>query len=98
MNIQYDREEILLTIDKIVKKTMTMDLTWDWPCGVAYYGVSRAYETTKNQEYLDMLVNWTEEYIQLGLPSWNVNACAMGHVLLSLYEATGEQHHRALGT
>lgn len=93
MNIQYDREEILLTIDKIVKKTMTMDLTWDWPCGVAYYGVSRAYETTKNQEYLDMLVNWTEEYIQLGLPSWNVNACAMGHVLLSLYEATGDERY-----
>ncbi|MCL2392939.1 MAG: glycoside hydrolase family 88 protein, partial [Oscillospiraceae bacterium] len=32
-----------------------MDLIWDWPCGVAYYGISRAYEATKNDEYLQGL-------------------------------------------
>ena len=58
LKINYDKEEILKIIDKVVRKTMTMDLTWDWPCGVAYYGVSRAYETTGNKEYLDMLIKW----------------------------------------
>lgn len=28
--------------DRIVDRTMKMDLTWDWPCGVAYYGISEA--------------------------------------------------------
>gem|GEM_PF-5174032 len=44
LQLTYDREEILRVIDKVVRKTMAMDLTWDWPCGVAYYGVTRAYE------------------------------------------------------
>jgi unsaturated rhamnogalacturonyl hydrolase len=77
-------------MDKVVRKTMTMDLTWEWPCGVAYYGVSRIYEITKREEYLDMLVRWTDEYLELGLPDFTVNTCAMGHVLITLYEATGD--------
>ena len=44
LKLEYDKKEIEGVIDKIVKKTMNMDLTWDWPCGVAYYGISDAYE------------------------------------------------------
>jgi len=93
MKLKFDEEQIYEAIDKVVKRTMSMDLTWDWPCGVAYYGVSRAYEVTKKQEYLDMLKNWTDEYLELGLPSWTVNTCAMGHTLITLYQATGEQKY-----
>ena len=46
LKLEYDKKEIEGVIDKIVKKTMNMDLTWDWPCGVAYYGISDAYEKT----------------------------------------------------
>lgn len=91
--INYDKEQILEVIDKVVRKTMTMDLIWDWPCGVAYYGVCEAYETTKNQEYLDLLVKWTDEYIELGLPDWTVNTCAMGHAMITLYEATNDEKY-----
>ncbi len=38
-------------MDAVVRKTMEMDLPWDWPCGVAYYGVACAYEATGKQEY-----------------------------------------------
>ncbi|OPJ65260.1 glycoside hydrolase family 88 protein [Clostridium oryzae] len=93
MKLNYDKEEILRVIDNIVKKTMTMDLTWDWPCGVAYYGVTRAYKATGNKQYLDMLKKWTEEYIELGLPDWTINTCAMGHMLITLYEETSEQNY-----
>jgi unsaturated rhamnogalacturonyl hydrolase len=93
MKLDYDKVEIIEIIDKVVKKTMTMDLTWDWPCGVAYYGVSRAYETTKNQDYLELLIQWVDEYIELGLPAWTVNTCAMGHVLITLYEATEDPRY-----
>lgn len=93
MNIYFDEEKILDTIDRIVHKTMTMDLTWDWSCGVAYYGISRAYEVTKKKEYLDWLIRWTDEYIELGLPPITVNVCAMGHAMLTLYEATGDSKY-----
>ena len=93
MKLEYNREELLGVIDRIVKKTMTMDLTWDWPCGVAYYGIGEAYRASGNQEYIDFLKNWVDEYIRMGLPSWNVNACAMGHCLLTLFDATGEKSY-----
>lgn len=93
LKLNYDENQLKKVIDAVVRKTMTMDLTWDWPCGVAYYGVSEAYRATKNQEYLDFLVKWTDEYIEMGLPSWNVNACAMGHAMITLYEATGDQKY-----
>ena len=86
-----ENKDILSIIDTVVKKTMTMDLTWEWPCGVAYYGICRAFELTKNQEYLAFLEDWTKRYIELGLPAWNVNTCAMGHTMLTLYKHTGEE-------
>ena len=41
LQLEYDKQQIEEMIDKIVRKTMNMDLTWDWPCGVAYYGICR---------------------------------------------------------
>ncbi|MCC8101266.1 MAG: glycoside hydrolase family 88 protein [Clostridiales bacterium] len=94
LKLEYDKNEIEQVIDKIVKKTMNMDLTWDWPCGVAYYGISDAYEKTGKQEYLKLLKDRVDELIDLELPSvWTVNACAMGHCLITLYQATGEQKY-----
>lgn len=94
LKLEFDEKEILEAIDKIVKRTMKMDLTWDWPCGVAYYGIADAYEKTGNEEYLKLLKDRVDELIELGLPSvWTVNACAMGHCLISLYKATGEQRY-----
>lgn len=94
LKLEYDKKEIEEVIDKIVKKTMNMDLTWDWPCGVAYYGISDAYEKTGKKEYLELLKDRIDELIDLGLPKvWTVNACAMGHCLITLYRATGEQQY-----
>jgi len=91
MTLNYNKRNILEQIDKVVRKTMTMDLTWDWPCGVAYYGIGEAYTSTQNPEYLDFLIKWTDEYIALGLPDWTVNTCAMGHSMITLYEATQDE-------
>lgn len=68
LKLEYDKKEIEGVIDKIVKKTMNMDLTWDWPCGVAYYGISDAYEKTGKKEYLDLLKDRIDELVDLGLP------------------------------
>lgn len=93
LRVNYKEDEIKQMIDAIVKKTMTMDLEWSWSCGVAYYGIAKAYEVTKKQEYLDLLKDRIDEYMGLGLPDLNVNACAMGHVLITLYEATSEEKY-----
>lgn len=95
--LNYEKQQIEETIDRIVKRTMQMDLSWNWQCGVAYYGICRAYETTKKQEYMDFLKARIDEYIELGLPEkWTVNSCAMGHCLIALYELTGEEIYHTL--
>lgn len=93
----YEKHRIEALVDKIVKRTMRMDLTWDWPCGVAYYGIAKAWEVTKNEEYLTLLKDRIDEYMELGLPEvWTVNKCAMGHCLITLYEATGDSRYLEL--
>ncbi|MGO4545354.1 glycoside hydrolase family 105 protein [Paenibacillus sp. 2TAB23] len=83
-------------VGRVAEYTFGMDLTWDWPGGVAYYGVSRAYEVTGEQAYLDRMIAWVDEYIEAGLPVWTVNTCAMGHMLLTLYEQTKDERYAEL--
>ena len=80
-------------MNQVAEYTLKMDLTWDWPCGVAYYGIARAFEVTGNRSYIERLAEWTEEYIKIGLPDWTVNTCAMGHMLITLYKETKEQKY-----
>ena len=48
-------------------------------------------------EYLDILKDRVDELIDLGLPKvWTVNACAMGHCLITLYKATGEEKYHEI--
>lgn len=89
--LNFDKAIIVESMDRIVERTKRMDMSWDWPCGVAYYGIAEAYEITKKEEYLDFLKERVDELIELGLPVWTVNTCAMGHCLITLYEATKEE-------
>ncbi|WP_077609624.1 glycoside hydrolase family 88/105 protein [Clostridium sp. Marseille-P2415] len=91
--IQYDRAGLSEAMDRILERTKRMDMSWDWPCGVAYYGLAEAYEVTKKEGYLDFLKERVDELMELGLPVWTVNTCAMGHCLITLYEATGEDKY-----
>jgi unsaturated rhamnogalacturonyl hydrolase len=93
MKLVFDKEKLLSAVDALVKKTMEMDLAWEWPCGVAYYGVSEAYRLTGNEAYLELLKGRVDELISLGLPAFTVNTCAMGHCLLTLHEAANEQKY-----
>ncbi|MBE1440906.1 glycoside hydrolase family 88 protein [Paenibacillus sp. OAS669] len=89
----FDENEILATIDRVVERTFNMDFSWDWPGGVAFYGVCEAYQVTGNPAYLEKIQSWVDEYRQEGLPKWTVNAVSIGHALLTLYEATQEQRY-----
>lgn len=91
IRLNADKALLAKHIDAVVRKTMAMDLTWDWPCGVAYYGICEAHAATGEEAYIQWVKERVDEYIALGLPCFTVNACAMGHCLLTLYEATGEE-------
>ncbi|KUP25258.1 glycoside hydrolase family 88 protein [Paenibacillus sp. DMB5] len=94
MKLDLSNLDLKKVTDSVVNYTLGMDLTWNWPCGVAYYGVSRAFEVTGEQSYLERMAGWCAEYIEAGLPAeWTVNTCAMGHMLLTLYEQTKEQKY-----
>lgn len=93
MDLTFDRAQVEKTVSAVVERTMRMDMTWDWPCGVAYYGIMQAYEATGEQRYLDVVRERVDEYLELGLPTWTVNTCSMGHCCLSLYQHTGEQKY-----
>ncbi|GIO87350.1 unsaturated rhamnogalacturonyl hydrolase YesR [Paenibacillus faecis] len=91
--LQFDEEEIKQIIDRVVDRTFRMDFSWDWPGGVAFYGVCEAYDATGNKAYLDQLKAWVDENIEDGLPKLSVNGVSIGHCLLTLYEATGEEKY-----
>lgn len=88
---QLTKKEIAAVIDRVVKYTQRMDFRWDWPGGVAFYGVAKAYETTKNEEYMLYLKGWVDENIAMGIPPLNINACAIGYALIAVYEYTKEE-------
>jgi unsaturated rhamnogalacturonyl hydrolase len=88
-----DRSEIEKTIDRVVDRTFSMDFRWDWPCGVAFYGIGKAWRATGKIEYMERLAAWVDEYVKLGLPPFMVNAMAMGHCLLDLHDATGDRKY-----
>lgn len=91
MEWQFDKERIIVQVDSVVERTMKMDLVWDWGTGVAYYGICRAYEVLGKEDYVIALKERVDELIELGVDDhWTVNKCAMGHVLLTLYEISGE--------
>lgn len=91
--LKFNREELVGLVEKMAAKSFAMDMPWDWPSGVAFYGVSEAYKVTKNIAYIDWLKGYVDEYITLGVPPHTVNTCAMGHCLITLFEETGEAQY-----
>jgi unsaturated rhamnogalacturonyl hydrolase len=87
------RAELERTIDLVVDRTLAMDFRWDWPGGVAFCGVGLAWRATGKIAYMEKLAAWVDNYIELGLPPFMINAMAMGHCLLDLYEATGDKKY-----
>lgn len=94
----FDENQIRTVIDRVVQRTFQMDFSWDWPGGVAFYGVTEAYEATGKKEYLELLKYWIDEQLEDGLPRLSVNAVSIGHSLLTLYQATGEETYIDIAT
>lgn len=89
----FEENDIISAIDRVVDRTFRMDFGWDWPGGVAFYGVCEAYAATRNESYLTRLKAWVDENMEDGLPKLSVNAVSIGHSLLTLYDVTKDEKY-----
>ncbi len=68
-----------------------MRMTWEWPTGVALYGLFKVYKKTGNIEYRNFIENFFKEQFELQkerAPHHNVNTVAPMLTLTFLYEET----------
>ncbi|WP_462409131.1 glycoside hydrolase family 88/105 protein [Neobacillus sp. Marseille-QA0830] len=88
-----ETNKISQAIDLVVERTFKMDFDWDWPGGVALFGVAEAYEATGEKKYLQYLKDWVDAELEDGMPPITVNASSVGHILLTLYKETNEEKY-----
>ena len=68
--------------------------SWDWPTGVALYGIWKTYEQTGNSETLEFLVEWYKRWLTY-VPHRNVNSVGPMLTLACLYEHTHTEAYRS---
>lgn len=66
---------------------LTMD-NWEWPTGVALYGVYKTYQQSGDRAILDYLTAWYDCRLQVEPPHRNVNTVAPVLALTCLYDET----------
>lgn len=66
---------------------LTMN-NWEWPTGVALYGVYKTYRQTRNPDTLAYLVGWYDDMLAREAPHRNVNTVAPVLTLVCLYDET----------
>ncbi len=69
---------------------------WEWPAGVALYGLFHYYKGTGHQMMLDFMKEWFDRQIDLGLPPKNVNSVAPMLTLAHIYEQGKDPKYGAL--
>lgn len=65
--------------------------SWEWPQGVALYGLIRLWQFTKQDELRQLIENWYDKRIEAGLPEININTTAPMLALSMLWKETGEK-------
>ena len=68
---------------------LTMN-NWEWPTGVALYGIYKTYQQSGDRAILDYLVGWYDDFLSREQkPHRNVNTVAPALALTCLYQETG---------
>ena len=78
---------------RVFLRTTMMDFSWNWGAGVAFYGIVRAWEVTKNEEYILYLKKWVDDYIEEGIDKFTINAIALGYTVLAIYEYSQDEKY-----
>lgn len=67
--------------------------TWEWPVGVALYGLFKYYRLTGREDYMAFMTDWFDRHLRVGLPGKNVNSVAPLLTLAHIYELTGKKEY-----
>ncbi|MDD3334788.1 MAG: glycoside hydrolase family 88 protein [Eubacteriales bacterium] len=78
--------------DDNLKGHLSMD-NWEWPSGVALYGIFKTYESTGDEEILAYLKAWYARELAKTPPHRNVNTVAPMLTLSCLYQVTGDESY-----
>ena len=68
---------------------------WEWTQGIGLFGLWKLFDSTKEQKYLNMLIKYYDERLEMGLPSKNINTCAPMLALSYLAEYTDSNNYTA---
>jgi unsaturated rhamnogalacturonyl hydrolase len=90
--IKDDSGEFLLNFDGLVVDDKSWHV-WNWPQGVALYGIYKYWRLTKNEKALKVVNNWFEARFKEGVPPKNVNTMAPLLTLAFIYEDTKDQKY-----
>ena len=72
---------------------LTMN-NWEWPTGVALYGIYKTYQQDGNKETLDYLLGWYDDFLSREeKPHRNVNTVAPVLTLTCLYDETKNEKY-----
>lgn len=69
---------------------------WEWPQGVALFGLYLYYKETGEKKYFDMIIEWFENHIKNGLPVKNVNTMCPMLTMTYIYEETRNEKYLVL--
>lgn len=64
--------------------------SWEWPQGVALYGIIRLWLFTGREDLRQLAENWYAKHLEAGLPGININTTAPMLALSILWKETGE--------
>ena len=62
--------------------------SFDWVPGVGLYGILKTYECTKDEKYLNFLIDWADTYLEKAYTQKTVNSTAPLLTVINLYEIT----------
>lgn len=83
-------------------RTIAMDFSaiyhseWDWPQGVALYGLLRAWQYLGDQTAYEYVYNWVEQRLDFRVEKLCVNCTAPMIAVSELYKATGDDKYKPL--
>lgn len=69
---------------------------WEWTQGVGLFGIWKLFEKTQEDRYLDMLLRYYEERLEVGLPAKNINTYAPLLALSYVYEHTKNKKYHEI--
>ncbi|WP_042461875.1 beta-galactosidase BglB [Neobacillus dielmonensis] len=90
--IKDDSGEFLLNFDGLVVDDKSWHV-WNWPQGVALYGIYKFWRLTKNERALRIVQDWFDARFKEGVPPKNVNTMAPLLTLAFMYEDTRDQRY-----